>query len=196
MRHLGTFLLGGVLLTGCEKNSPPSKSPVTTQPPSNVEKQNSDAMRGLREMMLTSPAAKLGIQRSDDFPRTYGVLMDWPIGNERIATVVGLCDGNASLYTTSTFGVIGGVGHESVRKAAAGFVKVADKFYTDSVPTSDYPYPKNDRVKFYLVTFDGVRVIDADLNSISNGNDKISELFNAGQQLIAQLRTIVQNKTP
>ena len=194
MRHLGTFLLGAALLTGCEKKSPPSKSPVAAQPPSDVEKKNSDAMRGLREMMLTSPATKLGIQRSDDFPRTYGVLMDWPIGNERISTVVGLCDGNASLYTTSTFGVIGGIGHESVRKAAVSFVKAADKFYAESTPTSDYPYPKSDRLKFYLVTFDGVRVIDADLNLVSSGKDKFSELFNQGQQLIGQLRTIVQNK--
>lgn len=182
------------LMTGCGKQTSQSKAPAEQPPISETAKKNADAMRGLREMMLTTPATKFGIQKTDDFPRTYGVLMDWPISNGNIATVVGLCDGNASLYTTSTFGVIGGVGHESVRRAAANFVRMADKFYSDSTPTSEYPFPAENRVKFYLVTFDGVRVIDADLKSVSSGKDKFSELFGEGQKLLTELRLTTEKK--
>jgi hypothetical protein len=195
MRHLGTFLLGAALLTGCEKNSPSSKSSNATPPPSDVAKKNSEAMRDLREMMLATPATKLGIQKTDDFPRTYGALMDWPLGDGNIISVVGLCDGNASLYTTSTFGIIGGGAHESVRKAAANFVRVADNFYADAVPTSDHSFPTGNRVKFFLVTFDGVRVIDVDFDSVASGKDKFSELFVEGQRLVTEIR-LIMNKQP
>ena len=151
-------------------------------------------MRSLREMMLTTQAEKLGIQRSDDFPRTYGALMDWPLDDRSIVSVVGLCDGNASLYTTSTFGIIGGVGHESVRKAAANFVRMADKFYADSIATTDHSYPTGNRLKFFLVTFDGVRAIDTDFDSVANGKSKFSELFSEGQKLVTELRLTTEKK--
>ena len=194
MRHLGTILIGSALLTGCEKSAPSAQNP---SPPlqSDAAKKGAEVMRGLREMMLTTPAEKLGIQRSDDFPRTYGALMDWPLGDGNIVSVVGLCDGNASLYTTSTFGVIGGVGHESVRKAAANFVKVADKYYADSVPTTDHAYPTGNRVKFFLVTFDGVRVIEQNFDLVAKGKSKFSELFNEAQRLITELRLITEKET-
>lgn len=195
MRCLGTFLVGATLVAGCGKSTKPVTSSGGTPPPRAAAK-NAEAMRGLREMMLTTPAAKLGIQKTDDFPRTYGVLMDWPIGSGRIASVVGLCDGNASLYTTGSFGVIGGIGHETVRRAAMQFVKTADKFYSNSIPTSEYPYPNAGQVKFYLVTHNGVRVIDSDLNSIASGGDKLSELFKDGQRLITELRLVTEKKAP
>ena len=71
---------------------------------------DAEAMRQLRSQALVTPPAQLGIAPSEDFPIVYGAVMDWPVGEET-ATVVAFCDGNVSLYTTSTFGVIGGVGH-------------------------------------------------------------------------------------
>jgi hypothetical protein len=144
--------------------------------------------------MLSSSSTKLGIQPSDDFPDVYGVLMDWPIGNNRIATIVGLCDGNASLYSNTTFGIIGGYGHETVRLAASQFVKIANKFFKYSKPASEYPYPAGDRINFYLVTFNGVHVIDADLSMVCKGGDKLSELYGYGQKLLTELRLTMQKK--
>jgi hypothetical protein len=76
-----------------------------------------DAGRDLRKMFLTTAAKKVGIQPSQEYPRVWGVAMDWPIG-EHIATVISLCDGSASVYTTGAFGIIGGVGHKTVRFSA------------------------------------------------------------------------------
>jgi hypothetical protein len=193
MRHLGTILIGTALLTGCEKSTPTARN-SSPPPQSDAAKKGAEMMGRLREMMLATPAEKLGIQRSDDFPRTYGALMDWPLGDGSIVSVAGLCDGNASLYTTSTFGVVGGVGHESVRKAAASFVKVADKFYADSVPTTDHGFPTGNRVKFFLVTFDSVRVIEENFDLVACGKSRFSELFNEAQRLITALRLVAETK--
>ncbi|MEI6192774.1 MAG: hypothetical protein WCS42_00420 [Verrucomicrobiota bacterium] len=191
---MGTILIGAALMTGCKKNSPPTKKAAPSVRQGDATKY-AEAMRGLREMMLTSPAEKVGISRSNDFPRTYGALMEWPLGDGNIVSVVGLSDGNASLYTTSTFGVIGGVGHESVRKAAANFVTMADKFYTDSTPAPNHDYPAGNRMKFFLVTFDGLRVIETDFDSVANGKSKFSELFNEGQNLLTELRLTTEKKS-
>src|SRR5882672_5676612 len=109
--------------------------------------------------------------------------MDWPLGSNTIS-VYGACSGDASLYTTSTFGVIGSIGHETVRNAARQFVTIGEKLYDDAIPTKTYPYPKAGRIFFYLVCFDGVRMIDVDEKSLSTGKDRCSELGNAALRLI------------
>src|SRR4051812_13959225 len=93
---------------GCKPAAPASTAPS----------EGADAMRGLRTMMLTTPASKAGIQPSQTFPKVFGIVMDMSVSGGHTATVVSMCDGHASLYTTSTFGVLGGIGHESVRIAS------------------------------------------------------------------------------
>ena len=147
-------------------------------------------MRGLRRMMLTTSPKEFGVDNLDSESQVYGVLMEFSIG-EHIATIVSLIDGNASLYTTSTFGILGGFGHENVRTAAMTFVKAANAHYDIAVPTTEYPYPDSDRVRFYLLTRTGVRFIDTPRAGIESGNDKEhSQLFSLGQEVLTQLRLI------
>jgi len=179
MRLIPFLLLFSLITTMSAQQQPTTPSP--------------DAMRELRLRMLTDDPKSFGVKPTEEYSVVYGILMDWPIG-EHTASVVSLCTGDASLYTTSTFGVIGGIGHDSVRRAACSFVKDAAKLYDESVPTSDYPYPKSDRVRFYLVTFNGVRVIDAPLSSATDESGKYAALFNRGQEVITQLRLVTQTK--
>ena len=144
-------------------------------------------------MMLTMPSAKLGEKPAKEFPRVYGILMDWPT-SKTIATVFSTSTGAASLYTTSTFGVIGGEAHENVRNAAKNFVRAADRFFGDAKTTTEFPYPTTDRVRFYFLTFDGVRVIDTDLASMNDRTNKYSELFGLGQAVLTELRLISQTQ--
>jgi hypothetical protein len=164
-----------------------------SEPPSS-QKNPADAGRALRQMMLTTSPAKTGQQPTAEFPRIYAILMDWPLGDQ-IATVFSTSTGAASLYTTSTFGIIGGEGHETVRAAARRFVRTANRYFDSSTPTTDYPYPTGDHVRFYLLTFDGVRVIDTDLASITDGRSKFAELFGLGQSVLTEL-TVVTEKRP
>ncbi len=169
---------------GCKQSDQSSTGEPSAPPPAQV-------MSELRTKMLTTPPSELGIVRSTDFPRVYGVLMDWPLG-DHIATVVSLCDGNASLYTTSTFGVIGGVGHDSVRAAAARFVRTAEKHHDEAVVTRGYAYPKGGHVRFYLVCFDGVRMIETDMDALTSGKDSRSDLWTDGQRVLTELRLVTE----
>ena len=149
--------------------------------------------RELRRMMLTTPPQGMGVKPTKEFPRVYAVLMDWPIG-EQVATVFSSGAGAASLYTTSTFGIIGGEGHETVRAAAKAFVKASDRHSSAATPTTEFPYPREGRVRFYFLTFDGVRVIDTDLATITSGTSKYAELFGLGQAVLTELRLVTENR--
>jgi hypothetical protein len=158
---------------------------------------NHDAkvMQQLRGQAIATRPAQLGIAPCDDFPVVYGAVMDWPVGEET-ATVVAFCDGNASLYTTSTFGVIGGVGHDSVRDSARLFVRTAAPLYDAAAPTSELRLPGPDRVQFYLLGFNGARLVDADLDAVCAGNDRLSDLFDAGQAVLTELRLVADSGSP
>lgn len=145
-------------------------------------------------MILTTPPKEIGAKPTKEFPRVYAVLIDWPLEKELIATIFSSSDGAASLYTTSTFGIIGGEGHATVRAAAKALVKASDRFLAASSPTTDFPYPRDGHVLFYLLTFDGVRVIDADLASINDRTSKYAELFGLGQAVLTELRLVTEKR--
>jgi hypothetical protein len=179
-RILIGFLAFGCLTAMTQTNDPSKKSPA-------------EMMREMRLRMLTSPPTDLGLSPTPEFPRVCGVLMDWPMEKATVS-VVSLCSGDASIYTTGTFGVIGGIGHETVRDAAKSFVRVAERHYDGATPTKDYPYAKPGRICFYFVGYDGVRAIETDLESVSSGKGKCSDLFAEGQHVITELRLTTQQQ--
>ncbi|HEV7473818.1 MAG TPA: hypothetical protein VGN90_07205 [Pyrinomonadaceae bacterium] len=206
-KQFAIVVLAAIVMLACQSRAPTSQtrgpqSPPQTSPPQKGSSPESpgqvnaaDAGRGLRQMALTTPPKDMDIKPSAAFPRVYGVLMDFPVNQEVTATVFSLSDGTSSLYTTSTFGILGGGGHASVRAAAMKFVKAADRFHDAATPTKEYPYPASDRVRFYLLTFDGVRVVDTDFAAINNGTSKYRELFGLGQDVLTELRQLSE-KTP
>src|SRR5882672_6762339 len=92
------FLVVGCFTAMSQTNEPPKKSPA-------------ELMRDMRLKMLTTPPADFGQKPTQEFPRVCGVLMDWPIDAGTVS-VVSFSSGDASIYTTGTFGVFGGIGHE------------------------------------------------------------------------------------
>jgi hypothetical protein len=158
-----------------------------------ASKSTAEVGKQLREMFLSTTAGQAGLSATPEFPHVFGAALDWPIG-EHIATVVALADGTASLYTTSTFGIIGGSGHSSVRRAAQRFVATAEKHLAESVRTLSHPYPVPNKVRFYLLAYDGTRTIEADLEPTYSGAGKYSPLFGAGQDVVTELRQITERQ--
>lgn len=151
-------------------------------------------MRELRVAFLSSSAASMGFAPTKEFPRVFGVAMDWPIG-EHTATIVTALDGSASLYTTATFGVIGGsASHESVRGAAKRLVKAAESHHDEASPTSSYGYPAKGKVRFYFRTFDRARVVETDAASAYSSTGKYSALFRVAQGVVTELRKVAEQK--
>jgi hypothetical protein len=157
------------------------------------QKSGAEVMRELRIKILSASASEMGLKPTPDYPRVFTALMDWPLGTN-IISVYGSSGGDASIYTTSTFGVIGGIGHETVRNAAHQFVKIAETHYDDAVLTKDFPYPKPGHIYFYLICFDGVRMIDVEEESLRTSKSKCVDLGNAAQRLITELRLTTEKK--
>lgn len=91
-------------------------------------------MREMRLKQLTSwssESAEKPTPEFPEFPRVCAVVMDWPVDAATI-TLIARSTGDASLYSTGSFGVIGGIGHETVRQVARSCVKAAEKHYTDA----------------------------------------------------------------
>jgi hypothetical protein len=149
-------------------------------------KNPADAGKGLRLLALTTSADKLGFILEKDYPKVYGVITDWNLGDQ-IASILAVKDGTASLYTTSTFGIIGGHEHDAMRKAAKEYVRIAGQYYEKSTPVSDYPYPKEGKVNFFLLTYDGVRLCIGDEEGINKGKDETTSLFVAAQNVLSAL---------
>jgi hypothetical protein len=151
------------------------------------KKTTAELMSEMRLMQLVTPPSEFGRKPTPEFPRVSGVVMDWPT-EAGIVTVVAHCSGDASIYTTAAFGVLGGIEHGLVRSAARDCVKVAEKHFTDGTPTKDYPYPETGRIRFYLVCYDGIRVIDGDLEAVRIGKDKCYDLYAAAQRVVTEFR--------
>jgi len=162
--------------------------------PSGVGKPGqNDAGRQLRLRVLSTPPDDLGIKPTEAYPRTYAALVDFPI-SDQIATIFSAGDGAASLYTTSAFGIVGGERHEPVRLAAQSFVSLADGFFDRSEPTSDFGYPSPSQARFYFLTFEGVRKLDATMAEVSARGSAYFELFDKAQAVLTQLRTVVDGQ--
>lgn len=141
----------------------------------------------LRELFLATTAAKAGISPSAKFPLVYGVSMDFFV-DENIVTVIALSDGSASVYTTSPFGIIGGIGHAPVRKTARRFVALAARYVDDAVPLATHPYPAAGKVRFYFLTYDGLRSVETDAEPIVEGDSSpFIPLYGAGQDVLTEL---------
>jgi hypothetical protein len=157
------------------------------------KKTPADVMREIRLKVLMTPPSKMGRKPTEEYPHVDGIIMDCPTEDTTVSLMASSV-GDGSIYTTGNFGVVGGVQYENVRNEAKSFVKLGEKYYSDAIPAKDYPYPQKGHVRFYLMCYDGVRMIDADVNSVSNGSGKYSDLFAAAQRTINELRQIAQQQ--
>jgi hypothetical protein len=160
-----------------------------TEPP---KKTPADVMREIRFKVLSTPPSAMGRKPTQEYPHVDEIIMDWPV-QDTILSVMGSSDGDGSIYTTGNFGLLGGANYENVRNAAKGFVKVGEKYYSEAAPTQDFPYPQPGHVRFYLICYDGVRVIDSDAASLSSGKSKYSDLFAEAQKVIGELRQVANS---
>lgn len=141
-------------------------------------------MRDMRMGWLTRIPDCSGTTRDDDI---FAVLMDWPVG-EQTVTVLASSGGDASLYTTSGFGIIGGIGHEKVRKAAAEFVGCAQHFLNITQRTTTFPYPDSKSLFFYMVTPTGAFTVSFPFSEIEQADSPAGVLFTYGQNVVTALR--------
>lgn len=118
------------------------------------------------------------------------VVMDWAV-RTRVATVVAVSDGSASIYFSSGGGSIGGAyARPAIREAALHAVSISGKFLGGMLLTESFPLPDRGGVIFYVVTGKGVYSARASVELLSTNKHPLSELGQAMQEIILQYRLL------
>lgn len=150
------------------------------------------AMKGLRDRLLTSSAEEVGLSGKDAKANVWGVLMEVALPSGT-ATLVSVRDGTASLYTSTGGGILGGY---SARNEAKRFVAEAEKHLASMKTTKDFPYPAAGRIKFYVLTRGGVYTAEAEEKEVQDSQHALFPLFVAGNELLSALRTAQDRAKP
>ncbi len=150
-------------------------------------------IKDMRERIFALNSAEVGISPSSEHPNIWGVLMEtgYP---EALATLVSLADGTTSLYLGHGGGIIGGGEHDSVRRATMAFISDAERYIDKLTSTKTYPLPDVGRVKFYVLTFNGILTADVEENDLGEGRHELSKLFFTGHKVLTELRHIDEQR--
>jgi hypothetical protein len=185
-----------VLAVGCAAPRPASsqdRKPETQATPGGSDElaRAGAVMKELRNKLLTAKPDEL-LDGEDAKAKVWGVLMDvaFPSG---VATLVSLRDGTASLYTTTGGGIIGGY---TAKTQAQAFVAAAEKSLTRMQRTEAFPYPAAGRVKFYVLTRDGVFTAEAALQELGEKKHGLWPLYYSADEVLTQLRLASEKRQP
>lgn len=139
--------------------------------------------------MLTLDPATIGLTAAPEDRGVWGVLFELGVPGGS-ASVVALKDGTTSLYTNSGLGILGGGAHEHVVTATRNLISgVARKLDLFSVhgPTDA---PAAGQVLVHALTHDGRLTATAADVDLVEGKHLLSDVFFAGHEVIAHLRSI------
>lgn len=163
---------------------------AVAEQPNTPSKAPAEMMKELRLHWLTKKPPTASEQKKDEIA---AVVMDWPL-DEAIVTVLGSSGGDASIYTTGTFGILGGIGHESVRKAAVAFVECARRHRALAASTTDFSYPDRQTVRFFFVTPESVQSVSFTASQVEKTGTEAYDLYSHGQMVLTELRQVTQKQ--
>ena len=186
----GLIIAGGLFIFFRQKRKPETIDSQSTR--KKVDPEN-NPYKDLRGQVFSATPEQIGLVNTDD-ERPYAIVMDMGMGEDGVATLVSIVDGNASMYLSSGGGIIGGYEHENCRKAAIDFVNMGQDYFTKMVSVDSFPLPKGDNVRFYILTNKGKYSIEEAIEKIENDKSDWGQLFFEGQKVITELRLIAEWK--
>ena len=144
----------------------------------------------LRDKILRGKAEDLNIQL-DSVSLVWGVVTDIAMKTGSVC-VVALINGSSSMYFSSGGKVIAGVDQENVRDAATRYTQMCYKSLPEMKQTREFPLPLTGEVSFYLLTNNGVYTSSAKKEDLVSGQNILSPMFFAANDLIKQFSIIKQ----
>jgi len=145
---------------------------------------NYDTFLKLRQSAIEISPERLGLDLSSASNEPFGVVMDINLSTG-FASVVSFVTGDASLYTNTGGGVIGGIGHDNIRSAAQKFVRVSSDYIDKMAANATFQFPKSGNVKFYILTQKGVFSCESSEEELLH--NEFSPLYAAGQRVISEM---------
>ncbi len=152
-----------------------------------------DAYMRLRYQAFTTIAARLGLPGELKPNDPYGVIMEMGIPKS-VVTLAAFADGDARLYYKTGGGMVGGISHQNVRRAAQEFVDLSRKVLGRMTKVTEYPLPDPDRVRFYVLTPRGVFSTETDRQRLGETASDLSSLFRSGQEVVTQMRQVQETR--
>ncbi len=125
----------------------------------------------------------------------WGFVMDVVTDTDWYALVV-LADGSTSLYTSSTFGIIGGGAHATVREAGQALWATAEGLLDVFTLTTDTALPPAGSTTLRLLRFDGQRVVVGTEDELGAGRHPASPVFYAAHEVLGRLRLVTESGHP
>jgi len=171
-----------IFLLSCQSEPTPEKIAKTE-----VIKPKENAYEGLRNIALHVTPEQLDLKLSTEGTEVYGVIMDWEM-NGAVATTAAYSTGDASMYTSTGGGVIGGGQHPNVNTAAKQLIVLAQSFVEKAEKTETTPLPQTNTVKFYFLTNKGFYSGEEVMTNFENSSSKWLKLFEEANNVLTELR--------
>lgn len=146
-----------------------------------------------RNKLFTSKPEELGLTGADAEAKVWGVLIElgFPDG---ATTLFSLRDGTARISTSDTDGLA--YGGSAAQAEAKKLVAEAEKHLGRMKPAKDFPYPGDGRVRFYLLTRDGVYTTEAERDAAGGEGHPLYPLALAGHQVLIKVQDAAAKRRP
>jgi hypothetical protein len=116
-------------------------------------------------------------------------------GSRATVTIVAIADGTVSMYTSPGGGVIGAGEHAAVRGAGDRFRAVVAETHGLLQHTQTFPLPTEGEVRFHARVGDDRLTAAAPEAQLRTGRHMLSPLYDAGQDLITEIRLTSEPET-
>lgn len=181
-----------------EGKTKPRKTSASAAPaprPPKVEKPPEEVFMDLRGQALETPAETVGMTGQFGSDEPFGAIMEMWLADS-VVSLASFANGDASFVFKTGGGMMGGGVHEAVRKAAQKFVALAHKAWSAMTPAGGvYPLPDQGKVRFYLLTPREVVTAETDREALGDAGSPLAALFYGGQEVMAQMRQVQEQRT-
>jgi hypothetical protein len=159
---------------------------VAAVQPTTITKEIAAALRA-RVLKLT--AEDVGLPQESGTSQVFGLIVE-TAHPDAVASLVALADGSVSLYVSDGSGCVGCGAHRDVRQAGSELLRLAELTLSLSTFTNDVALPQEGVVRFYFLTRAGIRYVQTSLEEINKVDQRLSELYFAGQRLLAVIERV------
>jgi hypothetical protein len=179
----------GKAMPGAPGSAPPAARPAGAK----VVKSPEEVYMSLRDAALRKDPEQLFLPDGLKADEPYGALMEMGISNS-VVTLACFADGDAGIYYKTGGGMKGGGSHETVRRAAKQFIAQSHRALPRMIMTDSHPLPEAEKVRFYVLTPKGTFTTEANRQALGGSESELSALFYSGQDVVAQMRQVQEEK--